>query len=248
MSFIVLISTDQLSWADATQDYVNNSQVDGPISNVNFGSSNAVEDLFVGKIPNHSIINIELDPTISSKSIVPFISRMIAGYSRRNEAMVTFVPPSGVTPQNIDLLLKAFIPNTRQRKRVDVFYKTSALNESNDCGFIQELEKTAIKIRRKEKKPELLGVFSVGPYFDGDGGSVLELNKLIETVISSYDSAIIVTRSTEKFYKLSEIADVRLKIVELEGNLFVQPENPWASLYAIQNEKNGEIISVRPMV
>jgi KaiC/GvpD/RAD55 family RecA-like ATPase len=239
---------DQLSWADATGEDVNNSQVDGQISSVNFGSSNAVEDLFVGKFPNHSIINIELDPTISSKSIVPFISRMIAGFSRRNEAMVTFVPPAGVTPQNVESLLKVFIPNARQRKRVDVLYQSSALNEANDGGFIQELEKTAAKSRRKEKKSELLGVLSVGPFFDGDGSSLPELNKLMETVISSYDCAIIVTRSTEKFYKLSEIADVRLKIVELEGNLFVQPENPWACLYAIQNEKNGEIISVRPMV
>jgi len=238
---------DQLSWADATRNDINNSQVDESISSVNFGSTNAVEDLFIGKIPNHSIVNIEIDPTISSKSIVPFISRMIAGFSRKNEAMVAFVPPPGVTPGNVDLLLKAFIPNARQRKRVGVLYQTSALTGADDGGFIQELEKTAAKIKRSEKKSELLGVLSIGPIFDDDG-SVQELNKLVETVVSSYDCAIIVTRSADKFYKLSEIADVRLKIVELEGNLFVQPENPWASLYAIQNENNGEIISVRPMV
>ncbi|HMK82385.1 MAG TPA: hypothetical protein VK503_01580, partial [Candidatus Bathyarchaeia archaeon] len=167
---------------------------------------------------------------------------------RKNEAMVTLVPPVGVTSAEVDPVLKAFIPNSRQRKRVDVLYQTAALNESKNDGFIQELENTISKSRRKEKNPELLGVLSVGTFVEGDGGSRPELNKLVETVTSSYDCSIIVTRSSERFLKLTEIADVRFKIIELEGNLFVQPENPWASLYAIENEKDGEIISVRPMV
>jgi hypothetical protein len=75
-----------------------------------------------------------------------------------------------------------------------------------------------------------------------------DLENLAETMISEFDCSVVVTRSSDSFQKLSEIADVRLRIIELEGNLFVQPENPWASLYGIENERNGEIISIRPMV
>lgn len=242
---------DQLLWTDATMAAASSSLGDNstpiPAGGAS-ASSTAVEDILNGRIPKHVIINVELDPTISSKSIIPFISRMIAGYSRKNEAMVTFVPPTGVSLEDADLVLKAFIPNSRQRKHVEVLSQTFNSGESRNGGIVQEVEKTASKIKRKEKDAELLGVLCIGPTFDHADTSKQDLNKLVETIISGFNSSIIVTRSTDGFQKFSEMADVRLKIVELEGNLFVQPENPWASLYAIQSEKSGEIISVRPMV
>jgi KaiC/GvpD/RAD55 family RecA-like ATPase len=241
---------DQLMWTNGTSlAGANESVGELPNPSVNNSSapSNPVEDILNGKIPKHAVVNIEIDPTISSKSIVPFLSRMIAGYSRKNESIVLLVPPTGVSHEDTDLLLKAFIPNSRQRRRVEVIYET---DRTIGDGFVQDLEKSIAKNRKKEKNPELLAVLSMDPLLAGNGHAeaVRDLNKLVDTIISGFDSAIIVTRSTGESEKFMEIADVRLRMVELEGNLFVQPENPWASLYAIQNEKDGEIISVRPMV
>src|SRR5579872_6737696 len=242
---------DQLFWTAATLASVNNSQVDNPPVTPNGGAStasNEVEDIIGGRIPKHAIVDIELDPNVSSKAIMPFLARIIAGYSRKNESLVTLVPPIGVTMENVDLLLKAFIPNTRQRRHVEVQNPEATSDESGSDRFIEELQKIIAKNRKKDKNPELLGVLSVAPYFNSDGSATAKLNQFVETVISGFDSAVIITRSSQKSYKVSEIADVRLKIIELEGDLFLQPENPWASLYAIQNEKDGEMISVRPMV
>ena len=242
---------DQLFWTAATLASVNNSQVDNPPVTPNGGAStasNEVEDIIGGRIPKHAIVDIELDPNVSSKAIMPFLARIIAGYSRKNESLVTLVPPIGVTMENVDLLLKAFIPNTRQRRHVEVQNPEATSDESGSDRFIEELQKIIAKNRKKDKNPELLGVLSVAPYFNSDGSATAKLNQFVETVISGFDSAVIITRSSQKSYKVSEIADVRFKIIELEGDLFLQPENPWASLYAIQNEKDGEMISVRPMV
>jgi len=244
---------DQLMWADKarlTNSVSSANEVTFQAGGVNNSTaSTPVEDIFNGKIPKHVIVNVELDPTISSKSIVPFITRVIAGYCRKNESMVLLVPPTGVTHENVDLLLKAFMPNSRQRRHVEVLDQPiSLVNSKIGDGFLETLEKTISKSRKKENNSELLGVLSIDPFFDVSNNGSADLNKLIETLISGFDSAIVVTRSTEPSGKFTEIADVRLKIVELEGNLFVQPENPWDSLYAIQNEKDGEIISVRPMV
>jgi len=242
---------DQLFWTAATLGSLNNSQVDNATFSANGGHpspSSEVEDIINGRIPKHAIIDIELHSTVSSKSIMPFLVRMIAGFSKKNESLVTLVPPIGVTPENVDLLLKVFIPNPRQRKRVEIQNPVTTAEGSGNEWFIEELQKIIAKNRKKEKNPELLGILSVGPYFNSDGTATAKLNEFVETAISGFDSAVIITRSSQKSYKVSEIADVRMKIVELEGNLFVQPENPWGSLYAIQNEKNGEVISVRPMV
>jgi KaiC/GvpD/RAD55 family RecA-like ATPase len=237
---------DQLIWANSRLVNVNNGFTSDSQNNGAGAPSNDVEAILSGGIPKHAIVNIELDPTISSRSILPFITHIIAGYSRKNEAVVTFVPPVGVTSADIDVLLKAFIPNAKQRKLVEALYQMPGSKNSGSEDLIQGLEKIFERNKRKDKGSALFGVLSLGPFVDGS--SPTDLNKLMETVISGFDSLIIVTRSTEKLEKVTEIADVRLKIVELEGNLFVQPENPWASFYAIQNERDGEIISVRPMV
>lgn len=245
---------DQLFWTDATLSTINNSMADSPPPTSNGGvptSASEVENILNGRIPRHAIVDVELDPTVSSKSIMPFVARMVAGYSRKNESAVTLLPPVGVTPEVVDLLLKAFVPNSRQRKRIEVQTIANSTNgEPANSQFTEEIGKIIARNNRRkgEKNLEQLGVVSVGPFFSSDGTPLPELVSFVETVISGFDSAVIVTRSSQKSYKVSEIADVRLKIIELEGNLFIQPENPWASLYAIQNEKDGEIISVRPMV
>jgi KaiC/GvpD/RAD55 family RecA-like ATPase len=242
---------DQLFWTDATITSINNSMADMPISAGNGAASSSgqeVEDLLNGKIPKHAIVDIELDPTVSSKVIMPFLARMLAGYSKKNESFVTLLPPIGVTPEYVDLVLKVFIPNSRQRKRIEVENLPSSNAENGGANPSVEIGKIVARNRRKEKNPEILGVVTVAPFFESDGMPMSELNGFVEAVISGFDSAVIVSRSSQKSYKVSEIADVRFKIIELEGNLFLQPENPWASLYAIQNEKDGEIISVRPMV
>jgi KaiC/GvpD/RAD55 family RecA-like ATPase len=240
---------DQLMWAIAASPNSGNNPADANHTpNGAVDSASAVEDVLNGKIPKHAIVNIELDQMISSKSIMPFISRMVAGYTKKSEAMVTLVPPIGVSAENADSLLRAFIPNSRQRKRVEVMNHASSPKDSDNGEFAEVLKNTIARSKKKEKNSELLGVLSVGPFYNNDDGVAPDLSALVDAVISGFDSAIVITQSTQRSRRFSEIADVRLKIVELEGNFFVQPENPWASLYAIENERNGEIISVRPMV
>jgi len=240
---------NQLMWADSklAPAPVPSQPENLTFANESESSPDSVEDILNGRIPKHSVVNIELDPTISSKSVLPFISRMIAGYSRKTNAKVAFLPPIGVASENIDLLLNAFIPNSRQRKRVEVLPQPNLSGETGNGDFSEKLKTIIARNRRNEKNLEFLGVLSVEPVFDRTASAGFE--GLAESVISGFDSSIIVTRSRgEKSERFVEISDVRMKVVELDGNLFVQPENPWDSLYAIQNEADGRLISVRPMV
>ncbi len=237
---------DQLIWATPSFTGIDNPANNRLVVANGASAPNAVQDILEGRIPKRTIVNVDLDPTISSRSILPFITRIIAGYSSKNEAATTLVPPVGVTSEDIDVLLKAFLPNLRQRRRIEVLYQIVAPKENEDGNLVQSLERSIEKARKKVKNSELLGVLTLDPLLNSNYAA--DLSKLLETMIAGFSSSIIVTRSSEKSQKVTELADVRLKIVELEGNLFVQPENPWGNFYAIQNEKNGEVISVRPMV
>ncbi len=173
---------DPLIWANKSLADVNNSLVGRPIVTNNGDSTNPVEDILNGNIPKHAIVNVELDPTISSKSILPFIIRMVAGYSRKNDAMVTLVPSIGVTSEDFDLLLNAFVSNSRQRKRVEVLYQMTTSKENKNGNLVQELENALARNKSKEKGHERLGVLTLDPF--GDGNVPSELGELVQTLIS----------------------------------------------------------------
>jgi hypothetical protein len=122
---------------------------------------------------------------------------------------------------------------------------TAESANGSSVQLMEILKKIISKNHRKERNSEILGLLNLGPFFNKER---VDLENFAETLTSDFDASVVISRSSEKFQKLSEIADVRIKIIELDGNLFVQPENPWAGLYGIENERNGEIISVRPMV
>ena len=219
---------DQTSWielSDAVDSRSYGFQAVDPTPDGYLPSSISVEGILAGRIPKHTVVSVELDPTASSKSILPLIARIVSGYSRKNE--VVLMPPLGVPIKNIESLLKLFVANSKQRRRIQILNQNDGkpLTKENFVQLADALKKIVATKKGKEQNSELLGVFTIGPFFSKE---TADLENLAETMISDFDSSIVVTRSSDSFQKLSEIADVRLKIIELEGNLFVQPENPWA--------------------
>jgi hypothetical protein len=60
---------------------------------------------------------------------------------------------------------------------------------------------------------------------------------------------VLITFSNDSITEeIHDIADVWLRLREIDGALFVQPEKPWASFFGIENGKGSEMVSVQPMV
>lgn len=69
-------------------------------------------------------------------------------------------------------------------------------------------------------------------------------------VKSNSDLSIFVSRRLpdNKPTHLSEIADIRLLILEIDGTLCLQSEAPWSHLYAIAASPKNHEISLGPIV
>jgi hypothetical protein len=50
---------------------------------------------------------------------------------------------------------------------------------------------------------------------------------------SSADLSVIVSRRSDDPSHIAGVSDIHLKIIDVKGTLFLQPQKPWANLYAI---------------
>jgi len=218
---------------------------EAPLPNGKKGSlaSNTLENLLSGSIPQHVVASLELDPGVNPKVALVFLAGIIASYAKKDKVLL--LPPKGIATAYIDQLLKMILRSSEQRKRVEVL-KNSPITGSQPSQIVDNLKKTIAQIKRKDPKAELIGVLSLGPSLSK---GALDLDLLKTTITSDIEASVLITFSSEAVtQKILDITDIRLRIREIEGTLFIQPEKPWASFYGIENDKDSGIISVLPMV
>jgi KaiC/GvpD/RAD55 family RecA-like ATPase len=202
-------------------------------------NSNVIDDLLRGKLPEHSVVSLELDPLVSSKTALGFSTGIVSGYAKKSNIVI--LPPAEIA----DVYVEQFSNILHERGEVKVL-KNPLLSGKQPNELLSGLEKTIFQVKQKRRKSPLLGVFSLGSSFNN--GEV-NLESLESMITSNFDATVFISHSNEKVAaKIAEIADIRLKMRDLEGTLFIQPEKPWASFYAVENDETNAGISVEPMV
>jgi len=201
-------------------------------------SASLIEDLLRGLLPEHSVVNLELEPSVSTKTALGFSIGIVSGYARRSN--IILLPPAEIA----DVYVKQFSGILHNRGQVKVL-KNPPSKVLQPNQLVASLEKAISQVRGKGQKSRLLGVFSLGSNFNQS----VDLESLERTITSSFDASVFITHSNDNVAeKIAEIADIRLKMRDLEGTLFIQPEKPWASFYAVESDETRSGISVEPMV
>jgi len=109
-----------------------------------------------------------------------------------------------------------------------------------------------LKIKKKNHKKHLLcilGPDTVNLFLKSDLST--EARDLLSFIKSNSALSIFISRRLpdNRHTHLSEISDIRLSILEMDGTIFLQSEIPWSQLYAIvvKSEKN-EGVKLEPIV
>jgi KaiC/GvpD/RAD55 family RecA-like ATPase len=203
-------------------------------------SSTFLEELMDGRISNHSVVLIESDRELNPKVSLALVSEIIAGYVKKDNSSIILLSPEPQT-HVVDQILKNRIQDPAQRRAEFLPFPDSKSVTSR----LDAVKAAVEKIRRANPKSKVLGVLGIGPTA-GTDGKVLE--SLQTTIVSSCDSLLLLAypdgASTERF---SGASDIKLRLRDIEGTLFVEPDRPWASFYAVENDRRGRI-SVEPMV
>jgi len=211
-----------------------------------------LDEMFGGGFPIGSTVSVELGPHVNAMIALVFLGKIITNFVA-SENLLIFQPFEKIGRSIMTQYTKShglqndlvkIINATPQSK------KPTVLKESTD-EQIDQIQQTIQKIKKKYQKKLLLTVLGpeITDVFSKESDK-LDLESL-SFIKSNSDLSIFVSRRLpdNRHTHLSEIADIRLLIVEIDGTLCIQSETPWSHLYAISaSPKKDHGISLDPIV
>lgn len=214
---------------------------------------NELDEMCGGGFPIGSTVSVELGPHVNTKVALIFLGKIIANFVA-SENLLVFQPlektGSGIITQyakshGLQNDLVKIITATTQSKKSTAPHKESVDEQ------LDQIQQTIEKIKKKYQKKMLLTVLG-SEITDAFSRESNKMNlESLSFIKSNSDLSIFVSRRLpdNRHTPLSEIADIRLLIVEIDGTLCIQSETPWSHLYAISvSHEKDHGISLDPIV
>lgn len=212
-----------------------------------------LDEILSGGFPIGCTVSIELGPHVNAKVALVFLGRIITNFIA-SKNLLLFQPFEKTGQDMIMQYVKShdfqndlikIITFATQSKKSTVPHKESADKQ------LDQIQQAIQKIKKRYQKKRLLTI--LGPEivdrFSKDSSK--HDRESLAFIKSNSDLSIFVSRRLpdNRHTHLSEIADIRLLIVEIDGTLCLQSETPWSHLYAIDTSpENDHGINVVPIV
>lgn len=200
-----------------------------------------LDSLLGGGFLRRGIVNIELDTGVNPKVAVVFLSEAIRSFADTNNS-VLFLPFEGLDQAYIDNhlginstgslhreLLRTDTNHDVKMPRLVTIEQTGTSVERRLASF----QETLLKMRKDHPGKlvfDIIGSNIVHGPKERLGDNVESLASFLR---SSADLSVIVSRRSDGPEYIAGVSDIHLKIIDVKGTLFLQPQKPWANLYAI---------------
>jgi KaiC/GvpD/RAD55 family RecA-like ATPase len=200
-----------------------------------------LDSLLGGGFPQRGIVNIELGPDVNPKVAVVFLGEAIRSFADTNNS-VLFLPFEGLDQGYVDHHLRISSAGSSQRElmrtNVNRDIKTPRLVTVEQAGMSLERKLASfqeILSKMRKDHPGKLVLDVIGSNIvRGPKETQKEHVEFLATVLrTSADLSVIVSRHSDDAAYTAGISDIHLKIIDVKGTLFLQPQKPWAGLYAI---------------
>jgi KaiC/GvpD/RAD55 family RecA-like ATPase len=190
-----------------------------------------LDALLDGGYPAKSVAVVEVDRKVDPRVVMIFLSRMFEDWVAAGDSVLLYNPPD-LDRQFISQYLKSFAGGGRKGQIIvsEAASPTETKLRSLDKGFV-ELQDSSRKGRSRR-----LAILWRGPRgSDSWDASQADLKALKQKT----DLAMIIGKSGSLGFSDAEQAGTYLKLVEIEGTLFVQSDAPWSPLYAVVPARTG---------
>ncbi|SMH71446.1 RAD55 family ATPase [Candidatus Nitrosotalea okcheonensis] len=212
-----------------------------------------LDEMLGDGFPTGCAVSVELGPHVSANVALAFLCKIITNFIA-SENLFLFQPlektGQGVILQYAKSLglqsdLIKIISSTTQPKQ------STATLRDNPNKHLDHIRQEIQKIKKKHPKKMLLTILGteVTDLFSKDPSK--QDRKSLSFIKSNSDLSIFVSRRLpdNRHTIMSDIVDVRLLIVEIDGTLCLQSETPWSHLYAITTSpENDNEINLGPIV
>lgn len=221
------------------------------------------DKLLGGGFPLKSVVNIELDYHVNFRVALAFLNKIISNFAASGNPIL-LQPFEGVHRNYVESYLNArfsaqqkkdlikILNHTQLKKTLAYFTPdkkyTSAKKQSDSFHQI------VIKTKKKFPKKMLLNIMELD--ITHHSHKTEDINKinhlLVDFIRSNAELSIFITQHSQKntLEYLPRLSDIRMRILEINGTLFLQSQAPWSPLYAIVVDKHrGHLdIELEPIV
>ncbi|HJU14668.1 MAG TPA: ATPase domain-containing protein [Candidatus Nitrosotalea sp.] len=208
-----------------------------------------LDEILRGGFPLGCTVSIELDPHVNSKIALAFLGKILLNFMS-NQNAILFQP---FEESNLEVLMKSLKSLGLKKELIStVPASPPSKTAGSNARMAEQIQQEMEKIKKKDQKKMLLSILAADTL-----KSILneEQNKTGHAIISKIKTNSELTifisrrRSDERHTFVSEISDIRLSILEIDGTMFLQSETPWSHLYAIVVQPEREHgIRLEPMV
>ncbi|HJT09543.1 MAG TPA: ATPase domain-containing protein [Candidatus Nitrosotalea sp.] len=211
-----------------------------------------LDEILGGGFPVGSTVSIELDSHVNAKIALAFLSKIIVGFISSENSLL--IQPFEKTSMDV---LTAYQKSSRTEKDVIHVVPTDIQAKKIPSGTkslrqAEKVQEEIMKIKKQNQEKKLLSVLSVDTLREASNSNPNE-NELefLSQIKSNSDLTIFISRRLpdDRHTFVSEIADIRLSILEIDGTMFLQSETPWSNPYAISVQPGkGYGIKLEPIV
>lgn len=211
-----------------------------------------LDEVLGGGFPVGCTVSIELDPHVNAKIALAFLSKALLNFVSDKNPII-FQP---IEKSNLEPLVKYQNSAGLQRELITIMpipSRNPDLHpEATLARQIEKIQEEIEKIRKTSQSKMLLTVLNIETLRSTPKTDMVKLEHMLLTEVRANSNlTIIISRrgADDRHTAVSEIADIRLSILEIDGTMFLQSENPWSHLYAIVVQPEREHgIKLEPMV
>ncbi|SRR5579884_1201673 len=219
-------------------------------------------DRMLGGFPKRGIILIELDQHVNTRVGMALLGRLMSGFIAQ-DSPILFHPFDGTDPDSAMSYIDPFLSLLPKKKLFKIIWPDSMqairseyvqiLKTKGAAKKVEQLQSIMLQMRKSRSgKPfvNIMGTDIVQNLYD-DKAIRGNIGSFLSTVRTMADLSVIVTRHSHPFLEyLAELSDIHIKLLMMNGTLFLQSIIPWSNLYAVTFLKSGKTIDIRldPMV
>jgi KaiC/GvpD/RAD55 family RecA-like ATPase len=191
-----------------------------------------------GGLPKAGIVLLEYDERVSSKMALSVLREIISNFAAADNP-VLIQPSSIMDPREIIEIVSPSIPSGKKGLlKILWSSKDAALADNIMIRSARAPSETAIKQLRKKYPGRLvLNIVAGDRLLVPDTREIREQpvqDQVVSSRLSDLTFVCVSSSRKEQFEYFSGLADVRIKLLMINGTLFLQPVLPATTLFAVQ--------------
>jgi KaiC/GvpD/RAD55 family RecA-like ATPase len=203
-----------------------------------------------GGFPKKGVVLVETDSYINTRVTMTFLARIISNFVTTCNPIL-FQSFDGFDPSTVISYLESHLPAAPKNGLVKIFCPADKVEVSSDyiipyhnCNDFEKrfefFRNIVLKTRQEHPEKILLNIMDIDMYQNMRKHGQINKTEIIPFIRANTDLSLLVVQHSQNILEhLSGAYDIHLKLVIMNGTLFLQSILPWTHLFAIVTDRSS---------